>query len=355
MFWQQRKLFSLAVPALLGTYVWAQNHAADLPTGNLLSQPGPTFRVPDSQLHSPATFITYGDMRFTDPANKTATDPRIRKWLVGKIAREAPDAVLLNGDVPLAGDVVNDYQVYRTETQIWRDAHLHVYPALGNHEFHGPDPRLCLENWWNAFPEMRNRRWYSAQIGSRLYSIALDSDASLLPDSDQARWLTRQLQELPPSVDFLVISLHHPPVADIQKHIEVDHNPQPNEIALRDLLSRMAPAMHARVLVSAGHIHNYERHEVDSVIYLVSGGGGAKPYFVERTPDDLYQSSLFPNYHYIKFVLQPDRLHATMYRIADPEADSLQAQAKDEFDVPVKGRTSVSSLPSRRYAEPRTK
>ncbi len=338
-----RKLLLSAIFALLGACVWAQNHAADLPTGNLLSQPGPTFRVPDGQLHSPVTFIVYGDMRFTDPANKTATNPRIRKWLVDKIAQEAPDAVLLNGDVPLAGNVVNDYGVYRTETQPWRDAHLHVYPALGNHEFHGNDPQLCLENWWNAFPEMRNRRWYSVQIGSHLYSIALDSDASLLPESDQARWLTRQLQELPPSVDFVAISLHHPPVADIQKHIEVDHNPRPNEIALRDLLSKMAPQMHARILVSAGHIHNYERHEVDGVIYLVSGGGGAKPYFVERTPDDLYQSSSFPNYHYVKFVLEPNRLHATMYRIADPEADTLQVQAKDEFDMPVKDRASTAA------------
>lgn len=298
--------------------------------------------VDRNQLHSPATFITYGDMRFTDPANKTATNPRIRKWLVDQIVREAPDAVLLNGDVPLAGDVVNDYQVYRTETQTWRDHHLHVYPALGNHEFHGPDPQRCLENWWNAFPELRQRRWYSAQIGSRLYSIALDSDASLLPDSDQARWLTRQLQDLPSSVDFVVLSLHHPPVADIQTHIEVDHNPRPNEIALRDLLSKLAPQMHAQMLVSAGHIHNYERNELNGVIYLVSGGGGAKPYFVERTPNDLYQSALFPNYHYVKFVLQGDRLHATMYRIADPEASSLQVQAKDEFDVPVKPRTSAS-------------
>ncbi|MBV9033105.1 MAG: metallophosphoesterase [Acidobacteriaceae bacterium] len=345
---QRQKAFLLIVAALLGTYALAQNHAMDLPTSNLLSEPGPTFRIPDNQLHSPAAFIAYGDMRFTDPNNKTATDPRVRKWLVDKIAQETPDAVLLNGDVPLAGDVVNDYQVYRTETQTWRDAHLHVYPALGNHEFHGPDPQRCLENWWNAFPEMRNRRWYSAQIGSRLYSIALDSDASLLPESDQARWLTRQLQELPLSVDFVVLSLHHPPVADIQKHIEVDHNPRPNEIALRDLLSKMAPQMHARILVSAGHIHNYERHEINEVIYLVSGGGGAKPYFVERTPDDLYQSSLFPNYHYIKFVLQPDRLHATMYRIADPEAESLQVQVKDEFDVSVKGHTSASTLPASR-------
>ncbi len=323
---------------VLTSMAHAQNHAADLPTSQLLSQPGPTFRLDDAALGSPISVIAYGDMRFTDPANTTATNPVIRKWLVQKIAEEKPAAVLLNGDVPLAGDVVNDYTVYKQESRPWRDAGLHVYPALGNHEFHGPDPQKCLENWWNAFPEFRQRRWYSAQLGSRLYAIALDSDASLLPGSDQNQWLEKQISGLPSSVDFVIISLHHPPVADIQTHIEVDHNPRPNEIALRDLLSKESSQTHARFLVSAGHIHNYERHLQDDVVYLVSGGGGAKPYFVERTKDDLYQSALFPNYHYIKFVLQPDRLHATMYRVTNPESQTLAMEEKDTFDVMVKPR-----------------
>ena len=314
----------------------AQNRAADLPTSQLLSQPGPTFRVPDTELKSPVTFIAYGDMRFTDPANHSATNPVVRKWLVDKLTSEAPDAIFLNGDVPLAGNVPNDYAVYRTESEPWRVAHLRVYPALGNHEFHGLDPQACLENWWNAFPELRNRRWYSVALGARIYAINVDSDASLLPQSDQTKWLIDQLGHLEPTVDFVLISLHHPPVADIQTHIEVDHNPRPNEIALRDLLSGMAPKMKARVIVSAGHIHNYERHMKDGVLYLVSGGGGAKPYFVERTPDDLFQSSLFPNFHYVKFQLEPDRLKALMYRIKDPEASSLEVEVKDEFEVVAK-------------------
>ncbi len=316
----------------------AQNHAADLPTGGLLSEPGPTFRVPDSELGSPVSLIAFGDMRFTDPANITATNPRIRKWLVNKIADQRPGALLLNGDVPLAGNDVNDYVVYRAETKPWRDAPLHVYPALGNHEFHGPNPQQCLENWWNAFPELRNRRWYSTQLGSRLYAITLDSDASLLPGGDQSRWLIQQIQNLPSSIDFLIISLHHPPAADIQKHIEVDHNPRPNEIALRDTLSKLTRTVHARIIVSAGHIHNYERHKIDDVVYLVSGGGGAKPYFVERTPDDLYQSILFPNFHFVRFVLNGQRLEATMYRVADPEANDLQVEPKDKFVVQAKPR-----------------
>jgi hypothetical protein len=311
--------------------------AGNLPTDRLLSEPGPTFRIADSQISSPQTFITYGDQRFTDPANTRQTNPRIRQWLVGQIAKENPAAIIMNGDIPLTGTVANDYTVFQTETKVWRDLHLRVFPALGNHEFIG-EPRNDLDNWWNTFPEMRNRRWYSAQLGSRVYLLALDSDTSLLPGSDQARWVEKQINELPPSIDFVIVSLHHPPVADVQKHIEVDHNPRPNEIALRDYLSQAARTSHARFLVSAGHIHNYERSVVEGVTYLVAGGGGAPPYFVERTPEDLYQSILFPNYHYVKLTVEKDRLHCAMYRVADPEAEHLTVEVKDAFDLIAKPR-----------------
>jgi acid phosphatase type 7 len=171
-----------------------------------------------------------------------------------------------------------------------------------------------------------------------VYLLVLDSDASLLHGSDQARWIEKQVVDLPSSIDFVIVSLHHPPVADIQERFEVDHNPRPNEIALRDYLSKAARTSHARFLVSAGHIHNYERNVVESVTYLVSGGGGAMPYFVERSPQDLYKSTLFPNYHYVKLTVEKDRLHGAMYRITDPEAKTLTLELKDSFDLLVKQR-----------------
>ena len=67
--------------------------------------------------------------------------------------------------------------------------------------------------------------------------------------------------------------------------------------------------------------------------YLVSGGGGAKPYFVERTLDDLYQSALFPNYHFVKFTLGKDHLHGVMYRVENPEGKALSVELKDSFDI----------------------
>jgi hypothetical protein len=173
-------------------------------------------------------------------------------------------------------------------------------------------------------------------LGKRIYLIQLDSNSDLTPGSTQRAWLEDQIAHLEPSVDFVFVALHHPPVADIQEHIEVDHNPRPNEISLRDYLNGIAPATHAKFVVTAGHIHNYERFEQSGVVYLVSGGGVAKPYYVERTADDLYQDPNFPVFHYIEFILDGKEMKATMYRIADPKAAAVQWQAKDSFVVTAK-------------------
>ncbi len=175
--------------------------AATLSTDSLISEAGPTFRLADSELPDPLTLIAYGDQRFTNPANTRQTNPRLRQWLVNQIAKEHPAAVIMNGDVPLAGGVADDYAVFETPRRkpgatctCTFSRHLAIMSFTAT-------PQPDLENWWNAFPPMRNRRWYSAQLGSRVYLIALDSDTSLLPGSNQARWIEKQIQVFrPPSI-----------------------------------------------------------------------------------------------------------------------------------------------------------
>ncbi len=299
----------------------------------------PTFSVADADLPDPLVVIAYGDMRFTDPNEQTASKPSVRRALVAKVAAEHPAAVFLNGDVPWHG-IAADYAVYRTETKAWREAALRVYPALGNHEFAQCAQAQCLEEWWHNFPQLRDRRWYSVAVGSKILGIALDSDASLLSGSEQREWLERQMAVLAPRVEFVLIVLHHPPVADIQTGELADHNPRPNELALADYLSGVAKNSRVRILVSAGHIHNYERFERDGVIYLVSGGGGARPYPVVRTEQDLYDRYDFPNYHYVRLEIHGRRLTGEMIRLADPNGAKPGAwEVKDRFRLMVPPET----------------
>lgn len=309
---------------------------ASLAQAPVTAKHGPTFTVAERDLPQKLSLIVYGDMRFTDPANTKDANAAARQALVAKIASEHPDALQLTGDVPLGGNNTADYDVYASETKVWRDDRLRVYPALGNHEFKGPDKQGDLERWWHAFPELTGTRWYSVALGKRVYLLNLDSTSDLMPGSEQRVWLEDQISHLDHSVEFVFLQLHHPPVADLQVHIEVDHNPRPNEISLRDYLGGAAKTSRARFIVIAGHIHNYERFERDTVTYLVSGGGGAHPYVVERTPIDLYQDNAFPNFHYIKFVLEGKQMKATMYRLADATAAVPEWQAKDTFLVSAK-------------------
>jgi hypothetical protein len=298
----------------------------------------PNFTVPDSDLQSSPVIIAYGDTRFTHPAEKEATNPKVRRWLVDRIASEKPDAVLISGDLPWHGANAADYAVFHEETQSWRDRHLRIYPALGNHEMYShsiiENRAEGLANWWAAFPILKEMRWYSVQLGSSLYALNLDSNSGMHAGSEQISWIEGQIASLPPSVRFLFINLHHPPVADYQRFGDPTHNPRGNEIGLGKYLEHVAgerPAL--RIVVIAGHIHNYERFETGGVTFLVSGGGGAAPRAIHRGPKDLYQDKEFPNYHYVKFVLTNGALDATMFRVADPAATTPVFEVKDHFVV----------------------
>jgi hypothetical protein len=292
-----------------------------------------TFSVPQMDLPEPLVLIAYGDMRFTSTSETEASSPNARQALVARIAAENPAAIFINGDVPWHG-VDADYEVYRSETRRWRARHLRVYPALGNHEFSACQESICLERWWGTFTQLRGRRWYSVGIGDKVVGIALDSDASLLPGSDQRSWFEDQVASLDPKVRVVLIVMHHPPLADVQTSKLTDHNPRPNEQSLAAYLKTAAAGSAARFVVSAGHIHNYERFEQDGVVYLVSGGGGAFPYEVERTASDLYQNADFPNYHYVRFTLRDRTLSGEMIRLGDYAAAHPKAwQTLDRFEI----------------------
>jgi Calcineurin-like phosphoesterase len=297
---------------------------------------------PAASGEKPVIVIAYGDMRFTDASNVTATNPRARTTLVARIAEEMPDAILLSGDVPWHG-TAGDYDQFVGETEIWRRHRLHVVPALGNHELSQCEPAACLEHWWAAFPELRGKRWYSVAVAPQVRALALDTSSALTPGSEQRDWLKHELSTLPAAVQFVLITLHHPPVADIQTRLRVDHNPRPNEIALAGYLREAARSGNVRFVVVAGHIHNYERFLQDDVVYLVSGGGGAVPYEVDRTPVDLYKGIDFPNYHYVKLTIAAGKLKGEMYRLDEPAAPTPHFTLKDTFEAEARRVSSTAS------------
>lgn len=299
----------------------------------------PTFVVNEFKPGDNLKIVAYGDMRFTDPSNTTATNPRVRKWLVEKIAEEKPDALFVSGDLPYRGGLNEDWDVYRRETAPWTAAHLRVYPTLGNHEL-VPEPVPGMANYFAEFPWLGNRRWYSVLIGS-VYLIALDSNGGIPgktfdPGAPQRRWLESQLEHLPPEVNFVFFVTHMPLINDVQSEVVADL-PGSAELTLRAYLEAQAAHFHAKFIVVSGHVHNYERFEHAGISYIVSGGGGAKPYPIyARNPEDLYKDKGFPNFNYLVLMIHGKQADVTMYRVADPKAATLTTEVKERFTLTAK-------------------
>ncbi len=284
--------------------------------------------------------VVYGDMRFTDPSNTTDTNPRARKWLVDRIAQEKPDALLVSGDLPFRGSDNKDWDVYRSETAPWTAEHLRVYPTIGNHEIVPPPEEQGLANYFAEFPWLQGRRWYSVLIGG-VEIIALDSNGghattAFDPGEPQRVWLEAQINHLPPEVNFVFFLTHMPLINDVQSEVIADL-PEATETRLRQYLEAQAPQHRAKFVVVSGHVHNYERFEHAGVSYIISGGGGAKPYPIfARSREDLYQQPGFPNFNYVVLMVHGKQADATMYRIADPKAATMSGEVKERFTLTAK-------------------
>jgi acid phosphatase type 7 len=264
-------------------------------------------------VNAPFRFVAYGDTRFHDPKDFEAANPPVRVALVQAIADVNPAFICFTGDIVLDGFDVNDWKVWDSETTIFRDKKIPVYPALGNHDLHG-DEKIALGNYFQRFPDLKNSRYYSVRAANTLI-LALDSSLAEA-DGPQGQWLADKLDHVPADVDFVFLMFHHPPYTSSSdaKAFGGGHSARGTEQALAKVLEQRQPHARFRIVVFSGHVHNYERHEHGGVTYFVSGGGAAHAYPIARAADDPFQSKEI-NYHYLLVEVDHQQLKVTMNRL----------------------------------------
>jgi Icc-related predicted phosphoesterase len=273
---------------------------------------------------APFRFVIYGDTRFTDSSNTEAANPMVRRALVQAIAEAHPAFIAIAGDITYRGDQTSDWRVWDTETAAWQQEGIPIYPALGNHDLHG-DEKVALGNYFRRFPALVGNRYYSLHAGNTLM-LVLDSSLDEL-SGPQGEWLSRNLDNIPQDVSFVFILLHHPPYTSSsdKKTYGGGHSARRSEELLAKNLEKRQQHAHFRFIVFAGHVHNYERHEHSGVTYLVTGGGGAHAYPIERAPSDAFQSKDI-NYHYLLVSVEKDKLTITMNRIELKDGNPMWTQ-----------------------------
>lgn len=277
----------------------------------------PAGQAVDLQLDikTPFHFVAYGDTRFTDPSDTKASNPAVRRELVAAIDQTHPAFISIGGDLTYNGNDPNDWKTWDSETAIWRQHHIPVYPAIGNHELHGDLP-IALANYFARFPDLRDSRFYSVRAANTLMLVldsALDEQSG-----PQGEWLAAKLDAIPPDIDFVFIVLHHPPYTSSSNMGKFEggggHSARASEQALAKMLESRQQRSPVRFVVFSGHVHNYERHEHGGVTYFVTGGGAAHAYPIPRDPGDPYQDHRI-NYHYILCTVDRGLLQITMNRL----------------------------------------
>ena len=261
----------------------------------------------------PFRFVAYGDTRFHDPKDFEAANPPVRMALVQAIADANPAFICFSGDIVYNGYDADDWKVWDSETAIWREKKIPIYPALGNHDLHG-DPNVALGNYFQRFPDLQKSRYYSVRAANSLL-LVLDSSMDEA-GGPQEHWLTDKLDHVPPEVDFVFLMFHHPPYSSSsdEKALGGGHSARSTEQALAKMLEQRQTHAHYRIVVISGHVHNYERHEHGGVTYFVSGGGAAHAYPIERAPGDPFQSKEI-NYHYLVVEVEHQQVKVTMNRL----------------------------------------
>jgi hypothetical protein len=264
-------------------------------------------------LKAPFRFVAYGDTRFHDPNDTEAANPPVRRALVQAIAEANPAFICFTGDIVYNGYDLDDWKVWDSETSIWRDQKIPIYPALGNHDLHGKE-EVALGNYFQRFPELKGSRYYSVRMANVLM-LVLDSSLEEVA-GQQGIWLADKLDHVPADVDFVFIMDHHPPYTSSsdEKKLGGGHSARPHEQALAKMLEDRQARARYRIVFFSGHVHNYERHEHGGITYFVSGGGAAHAYPIERAMDDPFQSKEI-NYHYLLVEVGQRQLKVTMNRL----------------------------------------
>lgn len=297
-------------------------------------------------------FFVYGDTRFTDPSACELSDSVYRRTLIDGMAHNKvkPDFLVITGDIVYKGDNERDWHVFDEEIKSLKDEKVAIFPVLGNHDVHGASGQTNFVEHFDRlkpYSRLKTQAWYLVNYGNAEF-LMLDSQSSYAERSPQGEWIRKELKAVPEEVSFLFVVLHHPLVTRASRVPSVyhcsgrhskpvmGHDVEDAEKLLKGLLEEFAKTHPSvRVIVLSGHNHNYERYVVNGITYVVTAGGGATPYRINRSSTDFY-SEAGPTYHYCKFTTSNNSLIGEMYKLTF-EGDAPSWERKDRFELSVPG------------------
>lgn len=275
-------------------------------------------------------FIVFGDPRYTDNLIKRGSE-RARDAILEQIKNEPAEFVAIVGDLVLNGADETDWKRYDEVIAPIKQSGKRIVPVLGNHELEGGPINVALGNYFQRFPEIQGKRWYSFTKGNCVFIVA-DSQSPMDTGSEQGKWIRHELDRVPRETAYVFVLMHHPPYTrSEQGFLKRGHPALPEHSEFGKELEARQQKLQARIVVLSGHVHNYERYENGGVTYIVTGGGGGTPHSIDRHGSDVYKDS-GDTYHYVRFKVLPD--HKLVFEMVKLRSRSNpQFEVRDRFEL----------------------
>lgn len=236
------------------------------------------------------TFLVYGDDR---------TNHRVHRQVIEQMLEERDARFILHtGDFVEVGGRPADWQRYfDIAAPILRDVPL--FPTLGNHEIYGPGGRRRYQRY---LVRHDHRVAWQAWTWGNVRLLSLDSNEKWERDDAQHRWLRDELARARDDsrIEWIFAFMHHGPISS-------GRHGNHERMAALEIGETLREA--GVDLVFSGHDHMYERGDAGGLKYVVSGGGGAPLYRVNRRHPSQLAFQL--KHHYVRITIDGSRLEMT--------------------------------------------
>jgi hypothetical protein len=220
--------------------------------------------------HAKSHFAIVGDTQRTSSWEFwRERNDRERRLVINEIARRNPAFVLHLGDLTARGSSAQHWREFDELNKQVLEKGIAYFPIPGNHDLYGNDA-VALRHYFDRFPHLQGKRWYSF-VWKSAAIILVDSNFSSLTEEEnksQEKWYSGELQRFEEnrSISNIIVCCHEPPFTNSRVV-------QPNSKVKTSFADPFLGFHKTRFFLS-GHSHSYERFQISSKSFVVSGGGG---------------------------------------------------------------------------------
>jgi 3',5'-cyclic AMP phosphodiesterase CpdA len=253
---------------------------------------------------APYHFLVYGDTRTRHDVHRKVVEAILKDGV--------PDFAIQSGDLVENGEDNSLWPIYfDIEKDLLRQ--LAFFPVLGNHERNARD----FYDFFQAMTPYYSFDWGNAHfmvLNSDIASSAVNKPARDAFWAEQSKWLEDELVASQKS-EYRVVVAHHPPFSAVS-------NRQGSNPEMRALVP-MFEKYHVSIAFF-GHDHNYQRNLQNGINYVISGGGGAPLYDVDK-PDAATSQKAISVENFVKVSVEG--------KVMTVVAKGLDGKVLDQFEV----------------------